>query len=247
MPLSAFSRRRTPEREGSDFTASQRRDVPRHFEAVAEALVAGSDPTAPCTVVGSVLAADGVSLGEALSTLRSTYATLGLGDPAFAATEALSLAWSEETLAFVSDVSCEDPLTGLASGAHLRARLSEIYREAALAGGSPRATHALLVVDLCNDSGDEAWRRDPFDQALCLAGAAEVVRGVFSGGETFARVGNEKVVALVRREPHLGTIVPGLREELQRARVATRPRIWIEGLPDDPDLAAMVLSGLAHL
>ncbi len=244
VPLPVFSRRRPPTAE-RDLTSAERRDVPRHFEAVAEALAARRSPASACAVVGSTVADDGVSLGEALTALSATYATLGLGEPTFAAVEALSLAWSEATLAFVSEISCEDPLTGLASGAHLRARLSEIYREAALTRSSPRTTHALLVVDLAEPAG--ASRRDPFEQALCLAGAAEVVRDAFAGGETLAKVGSDKVVVLVRRDAHLGATVAQLRESLDAAKVASRPRLWIEGLPDDADVATMVLSSLSLL
>ena len=52
--------------------------------------------------------------------------------PAFEAAEALSVAWSDATLEYLHDLSCEDPLTGLASLAHVRTRLDEIYREAEL-------------------------------------------------------------------------------------------------------------------
>lgn len=247
MPLSVFSRRRPAPAE-RDLTSAQRREVPRHFEAVAEALASHRSPVPACAVAGGTVAADGVSLGEALSALSATYATLGLGEPAFAAVEALTLAWSEETLGFLGDISCEDPLTGLASSAHLRARLAEVYREAALDGETPRTTHALLVVDLAEPVSDGPARgRDPFEQALCLAGAAEEVRDCFAGGETLARVGQEKVVALVRREAHLGPSLAQLRDSLQTTRVASRPRLWIEGLPDDPQAAVMVLSGLSLL
>jgi hypothetical protein len=244
MQLSAFSRRRHPTND-RDLTSAQRRAIPRHFDAVAEALAARRSPMPACAAVGSTLAADGASLGEALSALRATYAALGLGEPAFAPTEALSLAWSEETLTFLNDVSCEDPLTGLASTAHLRARLAEVYREVACAGGTPRSTHALLVVDLGISSSDRRAPPDPFGQALCLAGAAEMIREEFPGGETFARAGSDMVVALVRREPHLGATVASLRKTLQEANVSPRPRIWIEGLPEDPETAVMVLSGLS--
>lgn len=247
MPLSVFSRRRSApapvvERELTD---AERRAVPRHLEAVAEALVANRCPTAGCAVSGGALAADGVSLREALAMLASTYEGLGLGEPSFAATDALSVAWSEETLAFLGDVSCEDPLTGLASSAHLRARLAEVYRDAEQAGTSPRTTHALVVVDLAPSTrGSEP---DAFAQALLLAGAAELTRDFFPGGATLARVGRDKLAVLSRRGPQVGRNVAELRHELQVTGVAPRARIWIEGLPDTSDAAVMVLSGLAML
>ena len=244
VPISVFARRRPPTEPERDLTSAERRDIPRHFEAVAEALAARRSPASACAVVGRTVADDGVSLGEALAALSATYATLGLGEPAYPAVEALSLAWSEATLAFINDISCEDPLTGLASGAHLRARLSEIYRDAALDGTTPRTTHALLVIDLADPA---PAGRDPFEDALRLAGTAEIVREAFAGGETLAKVGQDKVVALVRREAHLGATVAQLRDTLEAARVAARPRLWIEGLPDDADVAAMVLSSLSLL
>ena len=94
------------------------------------------------------LAQDGASLGEALSGLAATYHGLDAGSPPFPATAALSVAWSEVTLEFLHEVTCEDPLTGLSSVPHLRTRLTEVYREAERRGDSVRDTHALLVTDL---------------------------------------------------------------------------------------------------
>lgn len=244
MPLGVFSRRRPPADIGPP--AAHLHPVPRHFEAVAEALLGRRSPTSACAVAGAALAADGVSLGEALGSLAATYQALVAADPPFAVTEALSLAWSEETLKFLGDVSCEDPLTGLASSAHLRARLSEIYRAAAVGRWSVRTMHALVVLDVASqDPADDV--SDPFDEALRIAGAAEIVRDVFSGGETLARIGRGKVVVLVRRGPQLGPMVAEVRESVESARIAARPRLWIEGLPDDVDVAVSVLAGLAHL
>ena len=80
------------------------------------------------------LARDGADLGEALDGLRATYARVQGGEPDFRALRALCIAWSEETLGYLHQLSCEDPLTGLASLAHLRARLSEVYRGAEQGG-----------------------------------------------------------------------------------------------------------------
>src|SRR5687768_1678499 len=138
--LALFSRRRVveqraPERQLSD---AVRRELPPGYEAVAEALVSGRAPVPASAVVGRDLASDGVSLGEALSGLVATYTAVGAGVPDFATAEALSVAWSEATLEFLHDVTCEDPLTGLASAPHLRTRLHEIYRSADHDGTSIR-------------------------------------------------------------------------------------------------------------
>ena len=64
---------------------------------------------------------------EALSALEITWLAVLGTRPDFRSTRALSAAWAEATLGFIHQVSCEDPLTGLASGAHLRARLAERF------------------------------------------------------------------------------------------------------------------------
>jgi GGDEF domain-containing protein len=233
---------------GRELTAQERAGVPRGFEAVAECLVAGDDAAPAAAEAGRTLAADGASLGETLSGLRTCTTLLGLGDPTYDVTEAIATAWSESTLAFLGDVSCEDPLTGLASAAHLRARLEEIYRAADLVGASIRTSHALLVAD----AGDLSLSPidhvgiDPFAHALTLAGVAEAVRSVFPGEETLARVGHGKVVALVRRPAHLGATVVELRT-LRHDLGFPRTRIWVEALPDDAEMAAQALAGLALL
>lgn len=246
MPLSVFSRRRSARAPlVRELTEAERRAVPHHFEAVAEALVLDGCPLGACAVSGAALAADGVTLREALAMLSATYEAAGLGEPTFAAADALSVAWSEETLAFLSDVSCEDPLTGLASSAHLRARIAEIYRDGDLVSTSPRTTHALVMLDLAVTGPGSA--PDQFEQALLLAGAAEMARELFPGGATLARIGRDKIAILTHRDLHVGHAVTELRHQLQLNDVAPRARIWIEGLPDSSDSAVMVLSGLAML
>ena len=59
------------------------------------------------------------------------------------------MAWSDATLEYLHDLSCEDPLTGLASLAHVRTRLDEIYREAELTDVGVAGSHALVIVELC--------------------------------------------------------------------------------------------------
>ena len=167
--LSSFGRRGTelswtPGRELSD---AERRQVPPGFDAVAEALVSGRSPVAACAVVGQAAARDGAALAETLAGLARTFTALGGAVPEFAATEALSVAWSEATLEFLHELSCEDPLTGLASFSHLRTRAAELYREAEASGVPVSGTHALVVVDVVGAPGEGAGA--PFTRALRLA------------------------------------------------------------------------------
>jgi hypothetical protein len=121
--------------------------LPRSFEAVGEALASGQRATDACEVVGRLLAASGVSLEEALTDLRTTYELVLDTEPAYADACALALGWSEATLAYLHQLSCADPLTGLASTAHLRGRLTELYRGGTRGPAPLRDRFALVVVE----------------------------------------------------------------------------------------------------
>lgn len=249
--LTSFTRRRVviAGQPGRELTEAERAQLPPGFEAVGEALVSGAAPEAACAVVGRSMARDGASLGEALSGLRTTYAALGDAAPDFCATEALSVAWSEATLEFLHDLSCEDPLTGLASLAHLRTRLAELYREAGREGLPVQQAYALVVVDIArsgprNRSTDDGFAA-PFSRALTLAAVADAARTVFSGGETVGRVAADRAVVLARRTPELAESVAILRATCADFALEG-VRTWVEGLPADPDLAVRLLSELAR-
>ena len=247
--FTSFGRRRsgaggdTPELELSE---EVRQSLPARFEAVGEALVAAADTRPACAVVGRDVARDGAALGEALDGLRTTFdAVMGV-EPDFASVEALTLAWSEATLEFLHELSCEDPLTGLASLAHLRTRLQELYREAELTGRSLASGHSLVVVELAPTSVQPSAERG-FTRALELVQVAEAVRAIFPGGEPVARVSADRAVVVVRRLPHLGASVASLREVLADVGLgAGEVRVWIEGLPARGDSATRLLDELAR-
>jgi hypothetical protein len=243
--LTSLLRRKVVETRasGGELTESLRQLLPTGFDAVGEALVSGGNPIPACAEVGRALAQDGASLGEALSGLSATYGALGKGSPPFAAAEALSVAWSELTLEFLHEVTCEDPLTGLSSVPHLRTRLAEVYREAERRGSSVRHTHALLVTEL---SPSRSVQPEPpaFARALRLAGVADVLRSAFSGEETIARGGQNRVIALVPRSTGLGRSVALTRELLYDLEPDCGARIWVEGLPGRDDLALHLLGEL---
>ncbi|HET6561224.1 MAG TPA: hypothetical protein VFG72_05060 [Marmoricola sp.] len=244
--LSSFSRRGTepswaPGRELSD---AERRRLPAGYDAVAEALVSGRCPLAACAVVGRAAARDGASLAEALTSLAATYTALGGAVPGFSAVEALSVAWSEATLEFLHDLSCEDPLTGLASFSHLRTRVAELYREAERSGVPITGTHALVVVDVVGAPAEGAGA--PFTRALRLAAVAEALRTLFSGEETIARARRDRILVLARRGPELGETLEIGRELFRDLELPDLPRTWIEGLPAHPGLGVRLLSELAR-
>jgi GGDEF domain-containing protein len=244
--LAPFRRRVVVESRAQrrELSAEEPQSVPAGFEAIAEALTAGTCPTAACAVAGHELARDGVSLGEALAGLRAAWAGVRGAPPDHEATEALAVAWSEATLEFLHDLSCEDPLTGLASLTHLRTRLAEVFREAERRGGPPGAGHALVVVELAGAARGATG--GSFSRALVLAAVAEALRTVFSGEETLARVSPVRVVALVRRTRELPETVALVRTLLADLEVPRGCRVWVEGLPPGAEQAGQLLSDLAR-
>ena len=247
--FTSFGRRRTgstADAQGRDLPEAVRQSLPPRFEAVGEALASASDTRPACAVVGRHVARDGAALGEALDALRTTFdLVLGI-EPDFASVEALSVAWSEATLEFLHDLSCEDPLTGMASLAHLRTRLSEIYREADQTGETVSLSHALVVVEMGEARRDRPTRHR-FTRALHLVQVGEMMRAVFFGGETIARLSADRAAIVVRRQPSLGPSVAMLRDLLVDLDLGpTEIRVWIEGLPAAAASASAILDELAR-
>jgi hypothetical protein len=227
------------------------RGLPARFEAVGERLQAGHDASSACALVGRETARDGADLGEALDGLRTTYARVQGGEPDFRALRALCVAWSEETLGYLHQLSCEDPLTGLASLAHVRARLSEVYRGAEQGGRSTSTSHALVVVDLPllapGLSVEDSSLAAGFESALWLARLADIARMVFPGGETIAQASPSRLVVVTERGDLLARrvgLLRGLVEDLGPR--GERARVWIEGLPSSDDGAGLLLDEIAR-
>jgi len=231
--------------EGQEMSERLRGGIPARFEAVGEALVADAPVHAACAVVGRELARDGVDLGEALDGLRSTFA-LALGrEPDFGSTEALSVAWSDETLGYLHQVSCENPLTGLATLAHLRARLAEIQRGAESTDSTATERYALVVIDLPHE---ELGRNDgQFGRALMMARMADRARLVFSGEESIGEASPSRLLVLAPRSDDLGLRVVVLRDLISGSTsLGGAVRVWIEGLPSSHAAVAALLDELAR-
>ena len=229
---------------GRELPEEVRLGLPARFEAVGEALASGTGSIDACDVAGRSLAQDGASLDEVLEALRTTAFVVTGHDPSYADVRAISVAWSEATLAYLHRLSCEDPLTGLSSLAHVRSRLSELYRNFDYADGTIPHTHALVVLELPGDRPGRGVEDDRFSRSLRLARLGETARTVFPGQETIGRCGVHRVLVLVERDERLGRRTALLRTMLLSAPYATR--LWIEGLPATDDSAAVLLDELAR-
>lgn len=220
-----------------------RKKLPARFVAVGEALAAGSDAHAACAVVGRDLARDGIDLSEALHDLRSTFALVLGSDPDFESTRSLGIAWSDETLGYLHEVSCENPLTGLATLAHVRGRLAEIQRGAESRGYRGELGYALVVVDVPMLSGTDSR----FGSALVMAQVASQVRLVFEGEESIGEASPSRLLVVAERTENLGNRVSTLRDLLVQATPADCVvRVWIEGLPANASATSTLLDELAR-
>jgi hypothetical protein len=223
-----------------------REDLPERFLAVGEALFAGRSATDACEVVGRSLGSRGVSLEETLADLRTTYAVVLGTEPAFTDACAVALGWSEATLAYLHQLSCADPLTGLASMAHLRGRLTELYRGDARGPVPLRERYALVVVEgaapRLSGIADEVFGVD-----LRMSRMGESARSVFAADETVCRIGPRRIVVLAARDQGLPRRVSLLRSLLEVGeRAHGGVRIWTESLPLAADQATSLLDELSR-
>jgi hypothetical protein len=224
----------------------ERSGLPHRFEAVGEALTSGSDVIDVCAVAGQELARDGASVEETLAGLRDTWRCLTGADPSYDVVTALLTAWSETTLGYLNQLSCEDPLTGLSSQAHLRSRLSELYRLGGVGTDAGIGGFALVVLEMPSGDDPSDEPDDHFTRAMRLARSGELARTAFARDETVARLGLHRVAILTRRDGHLGRRVRVLRTLLEGAEPDAPVRVWIEGLPGTDAVAGMLLDELAR-
>ena len=226
--------------------------VPVEFDAVAEALVSGRDLEAPVEVVARRLAGLGVPLSEVLDGLWITVTAATGREPSYVDTARAAVAWSETTLSYVATVSCEDPLTGLASRAHLRARLGELYR----VGGDVGTRHALVVIEMPTGvgvgraPGVDLARGETLDRSLLMAEIARSARVVFDA-EPIGRVGTGRLAVVVDREPPLARRLELVERLLRAAMADVAPasppaRLWIESLPAVEAGVEMLLDELSR-
>jgi len=215
--------------------------LPSQFRAVGEALASGSGSAEACAVVGADLAQNGLSLHEVLDGLRAVYLRVLGVEPSFTDVSAICTAWSESTLGYLHQISCEDPMTGLTSLSHVRTRLSECYRGVTDVPGR----YALVVADT---PADAPWVRNSGDEiarAMRLTQLGESARTVFGGCETIGQLNDHRIVVMAERDERLGRRVALLRTLLGQPHTRAT-RVWIEGLPSTDLEAGHLLDELAR-
>jgi hypothetical protein len=205
-------------------------------DTVAAAAWRGTGLAAACGMLGRERARAGVGIGETLTDLAALCFVLDGGEPPGELVRPLAEGWAEAGLARMSEGTCEDPLTGLATMPYLRTRLGEVYREARQAGSCAADSHRLLVADLPH-------RLDPWDRLSVILLVSNDLRAAFPGGETLSLAASGRAIALVRAVPELPFRATGLRRSLTAAH-GTRLRLLKP--PAQHEEALRLLDGLAR-
>jgi hypothetical protein len=205
-------------------------------DTVAIAACRGAGLPAACAALGRERARGGIGIGEAVTDLGALCYVLDGSDPPLDLIRPLAEGWAEAGLARMSDATCEDPLTGLATLAFLRTRLGEIYREARHIGSCVADTHRILVTELAN-------RLDPWDRLSAIILISNDLRAAFPGEETLSLAGSSRAIALVRAVPELAFRATGLRRSLSEAHGA---RLRLLKPPAQYGEALRLLDGLAR-
>lgn len=186
-------------------------------DAVCAAAAAGDDMTSGCARFGRARARSGMAIGTALDDLAALCQVLDWVEPPFTLVKALAEGWVDGGR---SSEDCQDPLTGLATTAYLRTRLSELYRGAA-AALSPALTHRMIIVSL--DGSVDPWRRTA---QLIVMG--HELRRFFSRGESLALLGRSRMCALAPVDADLPERIASIRRDFGREHQA---EVWSVPLP----------------
>ncbi|MUL41365.1 hypothetical protein FZ103_09270 [Streptomonospora sp. PA3] len=186
-------------------------------DSVCEAVVRGQGLAEACGRLGQARARAGMPIGAALEDLADLFAALGRAQPPFEPVSALAAGWVDGGR---SREDCRDPLTGLATAAYLRTRVSELYRSAA-DPAARAADHRLIVVAL--PEGLDPWRRT----ARLIVLGHELGR-FFPNGESLALLSRSRIAVLAPATADLTDRLRLVREEVCADHGA---RVWTLLLP----------------
>jgi len=210
-------------------------------------LAAGADLTGALAHLGEARAGAGLSLDETLSDLAvlgrlvphppATDPDVGvLRVDTLRAASVAGTAWAESFYGEIRSPGCTDPVTGLATGAYLEARLEQLYRQGAHHRPGPDRSHVLVVLEL------RSAGTSPFGAVARRIRAAAELRSTQSASDTIAVLEpTHALVALVEDRPELADDVAAL------GAAAPRDRVWVEVLPPTVDEALALVRELATI
>ncbi|MCB1005366.1 MAG: hypothetical protein KDB35_14370 [Acidimicrobiales bacterium] len=215
-------------------------------KGLVEAVGRGRDLTEPLRALGEARAGAGLSLDELLADLAvlATLAPASDDEPAIGigrvdtlrAAATAGTAWAEAFYETTSAPGGTDPLTGLATGGFLEARLHQLYVQASHGGRAPADALVLVVVAL------RCERTSQFSRLARRIRVAGQLRAAFPTSDTVAVLEpTHALVALVPGAPDLGGGVAEL------AAVTGRDRVWVESLPGDAGGAVALVRELATI
>lgn len=208
--------------------------------------------------LGRARAHAGSGLDETLTDLAALHAVitepcdsvLVAADPDATPTKlvrATALAWADASLSELRQAETTESLTGLTTAGYLRTRLGEVYRQATRDKRPAGEDHVLLVVTL-DLSFVAGWTR-----LMAMVLVADVLRGVFDGGETIAVLGPSVAVVLANREATFGKRAMMaswmIMERLSldpHLGPARRPVLRMERLPDTVEAARQLVCDLSR-
>lgn len=145
-----------------------------------------------CAVLAAARAEAGVGLPEGFDDLWALFSVLHRIPPA-ALVRRFAESYVESAPSGILYTESIDPLTGLLPVEYLRARLGEVYREAAAASTGARSRHGLLSVRFA--SLPIGWENVTWRLAV-----GRILRAAFARGETIAEIGPTVVGVLTGRE-----------------------------------------------
>jgi hypothetical protein len=229
------------------------------IDVVCHAVLDGAELAPALRQLGRARAEAGSGLGETLCDLAALHAVVngpgradGIVSPDPDATPArlirvTALAWADVVLDQLAHTEVSDGLTGLSSPAYLRARLREVYREAA-AQDVPVSDKYVLVLLSPNVSHTSGWSR-----LAAMVLLADSLRAVYNGGQTLAAIGPGTLAVLAERDGRCAARLAELRWSAA-ARLSVDPQlaaigpppVWLEQLPATHDAACRLLVELAR-
>jgi len=188
--------------------------LPEQFLPVVRTLNDGDSEVQVVAGVASDYARAGECLSHLLDDLHATDRALGRARPRPSPVRSASEAWAESILSRLGDISCEDPLTGLATADHVRLRLAELYRSS-----RESASEAYLLVEVlvsCSSLGKcLPGFESAFQPELQLAVAGQAIRSVLPGVDTIASLGRHAVLAIARESDCVDSSVQELTRRAQ--------------------------------